>query len=397
MEKFIIAGDIGGTKTLVALFSSAHGPHRPLVEKEYRSARYDSLDDILAEFADDLDHPIGDASFGVAGPVHNNQVDVTNLPWEIQARRLSQVLGGAIVTLLNDLESIAYSIPNLLPEDYVVLKQGDEDEHGAIAIVAPGTGLGEAYLVWNGQRYMPLASEGGHTDFAPATPLELELLAYLMPRLGHVSYERVCSGVGIPNIYEFLRDKGGYDEPQWLAAELASEQDRTPVIVRRALDDSAEICVKTLNLFISILGSEAGNLVLQAMATGGVYLAGGIPPRIIDKLQSALFLEAFTRKGRLSDVLHRVPVRVIVNRKAALFGAAPTRRRHGSGALSPAVCRAAPARGPCCTHFGLLRSTWHRGSRRSIAVTAPPFTADRGRAIVGRAAGAGRGATPARL
>jgi glucokinase len=317
-----IAGDVGGTKTFLALIDKKHGPHHPIAEAKYRSKDYSSLTEILTIFTAGIDqYPLA-ATIGVAGPVHENQVDVTNLPWDVDAKDLSIALGGAAVILLNDLESIAYAIPNLEPEDTVILKQGQVDEHGAIAIVAPGTGLGEAYLIWDGDRYRPVPSEGGHTDFAPATPLELDLLAYLMPRLGHVSYERVCSGVGIPNIYEFLKQTGRCQEPEWLAEELAKSEDKTPVIVRNAQEGSAEICVTTLDLFISILGSEAGNLVLQAMATGGVYLAGGIPPRIVNELAGDPFLEAFTRKGRLSDVLHRVPVRVIVNRKTALYGAA---------------------------------------------------------------------------
>lgn len=317
-----IAGDVGGTKTFLALVDRKHGPNRPIAEQKFRSKDFSSLAEILSVFIAGMNHRPLAATIGVAGPVHENKVDVTNLPWDVDAKELGGTLGGAPVTLLNDLESIAYAIPNLEPEDIVILKQGQDDEHGAVAIVAPGTGLGEAYLIWDGDQYRAVPSEGGHTDFAPATPLELDLLAYLMPRLGHVSYEHVCSGVGIPNIYEFLKETGRYQEPGWLADELAMSEDKTPVIVQNAQKESADICVTTLNLFISILGSEAGNLVLQAMATGGVYLAGGIPPRIVNELRGGTFLEAFTRKGRLSDVLHRVSVRVIINRKTALYGAA---------------------------------------------------------------------------
>ncbi|MFN2190679.1 MAG: glucokinase [Candidatus Promineifilaceae bacterium] len=317
-----IAGDVGGTKTILALVSVHDGPHAPLCEKEYRSNAYASLVDILVDFSGEIQHKPQAASIGIAGPVHNNQVDVTNLPWDVQAHQLSEVLHGAPVSLLNDLESIAYAVPNLESGDTIVLKEGKTDPRGAIAIVAPGTGLGEAYLVWDGKRYRPVPSEGGHTDFAPATPLELELLSYLMPRLGHVSYERVCSGVGIPNIYDFLKETGGYKEPEGITSEISAAVDKTPIIVKYALDKSSEVCVRTLSLFISILGSEAGNLVLQAMATGGVYLAGGIPMRIIEELKGEVFYNAFTRKGRLSEVLLRVPVSVIMNRKAALYGAA---------------------------------------------------------------------------
>ncbi len=318
----LLAGDVGGTKTILALVDQEHGARHPIAEERFRSSDYASLVEIIQEFVREHRCQPEAASIGVAGPVHENRVEVTNLPWEVDGARLSEALDGVPVDLLNDLEAIANGIPALEKDDSVVLKPGETEEHGAIAIVAPGTGLGEAYLIWDGKRYRPVPSEGGHTDFAPATELELELLSYLMPRLGHVSYERVCSGVGIPNLYRFLRYTGRYDEPRWLANELAKSEDQTPIIVEAAQDGSAEICTVALDLFMSILGSEAGNLVLQAMATGGVYLAGGIPPRIIDQLKSKTFLDAFTRKGRLSDVLHRVPIRVIVNRKAALYGAA---------------------------------------------------------------------------
>jgi glucokinase len=318
----LLAGDVGGTKTILALVDQEHGPRHPISEERFLSSDHASLVEIIQIFLGRHQCLPGAVTIGVAGPVHENRVDVTNLPWEVDGARLSEALAGAPVKLLNDLEAIANGIPALEEDDTVVLKPGEVEEHGAIAIVAPGTGLGEAYLIWDGNRYRPLPSEGGHTDFAPATELELELLSYLMPRLGHVSYERVCSGVGIPNLYQFLKYTGRYHEPKWLANDLTIAEDQTPIIVKSAQDGSAEICTVALDLFMSILGSEAGNLVLQAMATGGVYLAGGIPPRIIDQLGRKPFLEAFTRKGRLSDVLHRVPIRVIVNRKAALYGAA---------------------------------------------------------------------------
>jgi glucokinase len=317
-----LAGDVGGTKTLLALVDEVHGARHPLVEERYESADYATFIELIQAFVGTQKYLPLAASIGVAGPVHDNRVEVTNLPWEIDANRLSEALSGASVSLLNDLEAIAHAIPALDEKDSVVLKAGEPEVQGAIAIVAPGTGLGEAYLFWDGNGYRPVPSEGGHTDFAPATPLEVEMLTYLMPRLGHVSYERVCSGVGIPNIYSFLKHTRRYDEPDWLSNELAQVDDQTPIIVQSAIEKSAEISVVALDLFMSILGSEAGNLVLQAMTTGGVYLAGGIPPRIIDQLKGKPFLESFTRKGRLSDILHRVPIRVIVNRKAALYGAA---------------------------------------------------------------------------
>ena len=317
-----LAGDIGGTKTVLALFSRDGGPHQPLIVGRYSSTEFGSLAQIVANFIAIHNATPLAASFGVAGPVQKGKVLVTNLPWEVDADVLSQTLDDVPVYLLNDLEAIAYAVPMLEEDDLVMLKSGERDATGPIAIVAPGTGLGEAYLFWDGNRYQPIPSEGGHTDFAPATALELELLAYLQPRLGHVSYERVCSGLGIPNLYKFLRGSGKYEVPGWLQEELATAKDATPIIVRSALENSSDICEATLDLFIGILGSEAGNLVLQVLATGGVYLGGGIPPRIVPQLQGKAFLEAFTRKGRFTNLLSRVSVDVITNPKAALFGAA---------------------------------------------------------------------------
>jgi len=318
----LLAGDIGGTKTVLALFSDDSGPHHCIEIARYASAEYDSLLDIVTDFLHRYDVRPGSACFGVAGPVHDNRVQVTNLPWRIDARAMSELLHGVPVHLLNDLEAIANAIPILEPDDIEILKLGEVEPEGPIAVVAPGTGLGEAFLFWDGRRYRAIPSEGGHTDFAPATPLELELLAYLQPRLDHVSYERVCSGIGVPNLYAFLRETGKHPEPAWLAEELSKVHDPTPVIIQAAQDGRAPICEATLELFLAILGSEAGNMVLQVLATGGVYLAGGIPPRILPQLQGETFLNAFTRKGRFSDLLGRVQIEVIVDPKSALHGAA---------------------------------------------------------------------------
>ena len=318
----LLAGDIGGTKIVLALFSDETGPHHSIKEARYASGDYDSLAEIIADFTGRFDVQPSAACFGVAGPVHGQRVQVTNLPWHIDARELSVTMHGVPVYLLNDLEAIANAIPILEPEDVEILKLGEVEPEGPIAVVAPGTGLGEAFLFWDGQRYRAIPSEGGHTDFAPATALELELLAYLQPRLVHVSYERVCSGIGIPNLYEFFCDSGKYDEPAWLADELARADDPTPVIVRAAQQGRAPICEATLDLFLAILGSEAGNMVLQVLATGGVYLAGGIPPRILPQLRGDTFLNAFTRKGRFTDLLGRVQVEVITDPQSALHGAA---------------------------------------------------------------------------
>jgi len=226
--------------------------------------------------------------------------------------------------LLNDLAAIAHAVPFLEPADLHTLNEGQPVPGGAIAVIAPGTGLGEAFLTWDGARYRPHASEGGHTDFAPNNPFEVELLRTLQDRFEHVGYERVCSGRGLPNIYAYLKDSGYAEEPAWLTEQLASTDDPTPVIVNAALDGErpCELCVATLNAFVSILGAEAGNLALKVLAGGGVYLGGGIPPRILPALEDEQFMKAFRHKGRMSDFLARVPMRVILNPKVALVGAA---------------------------------------------------------------------------
>jgi glucokinase len=252
------------------------------------------------------------------------RAEITNLPWVMDETQLQEALNLSAVRLLNDLASIAHAVPFLEPDDLHTLNEGQPVPDGAIAIVAPGTGLGEAYLTWDGSRYRPHASEGGHTDFAPNNPLEVELLRDLQDRFEHVSYERVCSGRGVPNIYVHFKDSGYAEEPSWLAEQLAEADDPTPVIVNAALDGEkpCELCVATLNTFVSILGAEAGNLALKVLASGGVYLGGGIPPRILPALEDEQFMEAFRRKERMSDLLADMPVHVILNPKIALLGAA---------------------------------------------------------------------------
>jgi glucokinase len=318
----LLAGDIGGTKTVLGIFTAETGPREPLIERRYRSDDYASLSTIIEEFLSEQGVRVETGSFGVAGPVRDGRVQVTNLPWEVDRRALSKTVGGAPVFLLNDLEAVGNAVPILLSGDLEAIKPGTRVQRGPVAIIAPGTGLGEAFLFWDGRRYRPIPSEGGHTDFAPSTKLELELLAFLQPRLGHVSYERVCSGSGIPNLYAFFRDTGRASEPAWLRRQLDAAEDRTPIIVHAAQEKDVEICRATLDLFLSILGNEAGNLVLQVLATGGVYLGGGIPPRILNELKGEVFFDSFSRKGRFSSLLEQAPVDVIVNPMAALYGAA---------------------------------------------------------------------------
>lgn len=319
-----LAGDIGGTKTKLALFD-AHCRAQHI--KTFPSSAYGSLEAIVTEFLAGDDHSVRYAAFGVAGPVVGGRVDVTNLPWRIDEQHMATTLQLAEVRLINDLAAIAHAVPYLEPHDLHALNDHAPEAHGTIAILAPGTGLGEAFLTWDGQRYQVHASEGGHCDFAPASELQLGLLSYLQRRYGHVSVERVCSGMGLPNIYAYLKDSGYAEEPDWLAARLAQAADPTPVIVNTALDaeQSSALCRVTLQTFIGIMAAQAGNLALTTLASGGVYLGGGIPARILPALDGQSFMRDFSHKGRMSVLLERVPVYVILNADVALIGAA----RHG--------------------------------------------------------------------
>jgi glucokinase len=319
----LLAGDIGGTKTDLALFAPDTGPRAPLRQAEFPSGHYPSLEAILRDFLAGVDEPITCAAFAVAGPVIAGRAHVTNLDWWVDLENLQRVLNLAAVTLMNDLQAIALAVPILTPDEIATLNEGTAQPQGAIAVIAPGTGMGEAFLVWNGTRYQAQASEGGHADFAPGSTTEIGLLQYLLQRHTHVSIERVCSGRGLPNIYDYLRDRDPAQETPEVARQLAEAADRTPLIVKYALDTAhpCPLCAATLDTFIAILGAEAGNLALKVLSTGGVYLAGGIPPRILPLLQNGRFMQAFLRKGRLSDLLAGMPVHVICSR-AALLGVA---------------------------------------------------------------------------
>jgi glucokinase len=325
----LLAGDIGGTKTNLAIFSPESlsrgvGLRAALAQGTFASANHPSLEAIAREFLSQVELEIDRAAFGVAGPVVDDRAQITNLPWVIDAARVREALALSSVELLNDLEAIASAVPFLASDDLHTLNVGQPEHDGAIAVIAPGTGLGEAYLTWKGGRYHAHASEGGHTSFAPNDPLQIDLLRYLQERFGHVSWERVCSGQGIPNIYAFLKDSGRAQEPEWLAERLATAVDPAPVISGAALngETDCEICSATLDLFVSLLGAEAGNLAITILATGGVYLGGGIPPRILPLLERGRFMDAFRYKGRMADLLVQMPVHVIMNPKAALLGAA---------------------------------------------------------------------------
>lgn len=323
-QSFLLAGDVGGTKTILALFEVGGGSRDAVAESTFPSADYGSLEAMAAAFLGAQRAQAAAACFGVAGPVVGGRVRVTNLPWVIDAGVLKDALGLRAVHLINDLAALACAVPALEAADLETLYAGEAVEHGTLAVVAPGTGLGEAFLTWDGSRYHVHPSEGGHSDFAPTSDLEDGLLRYLRERFGHASYDRICSGKGLPLMYAYLRDCGQAREPEAFAREMAGAGDSARLIVASAIGERErfEICEATLNLFMSILGSEAGNMVLKVMATGGLYLGGGIPPRILPQLKAAPFLDAFLNKGRLSDVVKRTPVRVILNTRAALLGAA---------------------------------------------------------------------------
>src|SRR3954453_20415370 len=320
----LLAGDIGGTKTALAVFSPEAGPRVSHAQAEVPSARYPNLGAIVRPFLAQIPLPVDQACFAVAGPVIAGRANITNLPWVIDAATLRQELHLGAVALLNDLEAIAWAVPILQPDDLHTLTPGEVPPGGTIAVIAPGTGLGEAFLTWDGTRYHAHASEGSHTDFGPRTPREMELLRYLQARWARVSYERVCAGQSIPDLYDFLRDVAHLPESPAVRARLAEVRDRTPIIMAAALDphERDPLCREALHLFVSILGAEAGNLALTVLATGGVYISGGIPPRILAAAsgEGRIFMSAFQAKGRLSPLLSHMPVHIITE-SVALLGA----------------------------------------------------------------------------
>lgn len=317
----ILAGDIGGTSARLAAFEVARGTLRVVAEKNYPSGKYSGLGDIVEEFVAAHALRVVCACFGIAGPVRNGRVKTPNLPWVIEAQALARQLGLDAVMLINDLEANAWGIAALEADDVLILNTGAPAAQGNAGVLAAGTGLGEAGLFWDGERHRPFSCEGGHADFAPRDALEVELLRHLTDKFGHVSYERVLSGPGLQNIYEFLRESGrGKETPS--VVEAMRDQDGAAVIAQAALERRCKLCVDALELFVSIYGAEAGNVALKFMAFAGVYLGGGIAPKIVGKLQDGAFMRAFVAKGRMQPLLESMPVRVILNSKTALHGAA---------------------------------------------------------------------------
>lgn len=318
--RVVLAGDVGGTKTRFGLFLIDGSGSRLLLSQTYLSKDFDKLESVIEEFL-----PAGErlsaAAFGVAGPVVAGEVKATNLPWKVSERALKKYLSLGAVSLMNDLVANARGIEVLRPGDFLTLNRGRRIE-GNRALLSAGTGLGSAVLFWDGARHVPSPSEGGHADFGPRDRLEVGLLHFLLEQYGHVSYERVLSGAGLFSAYRFLRGSGAYGkEPAWLTQRLKLE-DPAAAITEAARLGKSKLCEATLELFVSIYGAAAGNLALQVMATGGVFLGGGMAPKLNWKLREGAFMRAFTNKGRLSPIVARIPVKVIMNDQAALFGAA---------------------------------------------------------------------------
>jgi glucokinase len=320
----VVVGDIGGTTTRLALVSTEAGPRHFLGEAEFASQDHPGLQPLVAKFlADQGGGTVDGACFAVAGPVADGHAKLTNLRWELDEAALCKDLGAPWVRLVNDLRAIAHATPQLGPEDLAEINAGQAKPNAPIAVMAPGTGLGEAFLIWDGDAYLACDSEGGHADFAPSDPAQFGLSAYLREKFGHASYERVCAGSGLPNVYDYLRSQDPAAEDVALAAALADAPDRAPLIIQAALEapQANPLAAQTLKILIDVWGAEAGNLALKVMSTGGVYIGGGMPPRLLPHLQDGAFMRAFAAKGRFADLMRAIPVKVIkVN--ATLLGAA---------------------------------------------------------------------------
>jgi glucokinase len=317
----ILAGDIGGTNTRLALFEGTPNRLTPRDIEVFPSPQFSGLPEIVRKYLAKHNQTVEAAAFGLPGAVVDGRVQTTNLPWIVDSRHLAEELHLDRVDLINDLFANAHGIVLLEESDFVVLNQGTASPTGNRALVSAGTGLGEAGLLAEADGgFRPFPSEGGHSDFAPTNELQIDLLRYLFGRFEHVSYERVLSGPGLHNIFDFLRDTKRAEEPGWLADEIKNG-DPSAAIAKSAIAGSAEIAVQALDIFISIYGAEAGNLTLKVVATSGAFLGGGIAPKIVAKLKGPTFMHAFTAKGRFQSLLSNVPVRVITNDKTALFGA----------------------------------------------------------------------------
>ncbi len=317
----VLVGDIGGTKTGLAVAETVDGRVRLDQERRYPSRDYNTLDGLLRRYMADTGAACDAAALAIAGPVQDGRSRTTNLPWEVDAAALQQGLGLAEVRLLNDLEAVAWGVGALSAEDFAVIHPGDPDGVGNACVVAAGTGLGEAGLYWDGQRHHPFATEGGHTDFAPSDEREFALYRFLQRTYGHVSWERVACGTGIGNLHAFLLEYRGADLPPWLGEAMAAG-DPSAAIAAAAAEARCPICVEAVDLFARLYGREAGNMALKHLALGGVWLGGGVAPKNLDLLRASGFVAAFLDKGRMAPLVERMPVRVILEPRTPLFGAA---------------------------------------------------------------------------
>ncbi len=318
----ILAGDIGATRTRLAAFETEGIRLQCVVEKTYLSQQHDGISPILAEFVRSEGIPVHSACLGVAGPVRNGRSKISNLPWIIDSRELATQLKLKSVGLLNDLEAYAYGIDALDSKDFITLSEGSEDAEGNRAVISAQTGLGMAGLYWDGFRHHPFGCEGGHSDFAPRTGLEMELLSYLQKKFGHISYERILSGPGIKNIYDFLRDTHKAEEPEWLHQQMEAAPDPPALISQLAAEGKAAICDQSLSIFVSIFGAETGNAALNFMSTGGIFIGGSIAAKNVPKMQDPVFLQSFLAKGRMETLLKDMPVKIVLNDDCGIIGAA---------------------------------------------------------------------------
>ena len=320
-QTVVLAGDIGGTKTNLGLFSK--GKRRPRLRtlQTFPSREAAGLEEIIHQFLEQHPANISSACFGIAGPVEDGRCKTTNLPWKVEEARIKKRFGWQHVRLINDVAITAYAIPLLTGRELFTLNRGRASRRGNLGLVAPGTGLGQALMIREGSRYTLVSSEGGHADFAPNNEDEIDLWRYLSQRFGHVSVERILSGPGLSDIYSFLKDSGRFREPEWLSRALRLG-DPAKVIAETAMGQREPLCREVMEIFVSILGSVAGNLALIGFAAGGIYLGGGISPKILPKLRDGRFMKRFTDKGRFNHLMAKLPVKVILNDKAALFGAA---------------------------------------------------------------------------
>jgi glucokinase len=318
----ILAGEIGATRTRLAAFETEGNRLQCVVTKTYMSQEYGGLSEVLTQFIRSEGIPVHHACFGVAGPVRSGRSKISNLPWTIDSRELSKQLTLSSVGLLNDLEAYAYGIDGLESKDFVTLSEGAEDAEGNRAVISARTGLGIAGLYWDGFRHHPFPCEGGHSDFAPRNNLEMELLAYLQKKYGRISYERILSGPGIKNIYDFLRDTTKVEEPIWLHEQINAAQDPPALISQLALEGKSEICDRVLSIFVSVFGAETGNCALNFLTIGGVFIGGSIAAKIVPKMKDPVFMQSFLDKGRMEALLRDMAVKIVLNDDCGLIGAA---------------------------------------------------------------------------